>query len=58
MSLQTILLRMIYAWGDAVPYEWGEEVDKLIGWYVGGVQAGALDLCEELHNAAIKQGSV
>lgn len=23
-----------------------------------GVQAGALDLCEELHNAAIKQSAV
>lgn len=37
---------------------WPEETDKCIGWYVGGTQADALDLCEELHNAAIKQGTV
>lgn len=57
MNLQTLLLKLIYQWA-VYPTDWPDEVDKLIGWYVGGTQADALDLCEELHNAAIKQNPV
>ncbi len=57
MRLQCIILKLIYQWA-LDPTEWPEEADKCIGWYVGGTQADALDLCEELHNAAIKQSAV
>lgn len=51
MKLQSVLLKAIYAWAcDSTG--WPIELDKCIGWYVGGTQADALDLCEELHNAA------
>lgn len=57
MNCTSILLKLIYQWA-LDPTEWPEEADKCIGWYVGGTQADALDLCEELHNAAIKQSAV
>lgn len=57
MNCTSILLKQIYAWA-CDPTDWPVELDKAIGWYVGGTQADALDLCEELHNVAIKQNPV